>query len=301
MISITRICIYVKLGFSVLSCDFNMLEPGVDASSVEAKIEQAKIEMDNKEYDSAVRILSKLQSDAATDSNDIRILHAAAKLGQSQLDVWSIITRVIEDQSSLTTGVNEIFGQISDTVLGTGAEKERRITSLNESIQLLTEAPDQNDTRPINIACLLAGILTVPISTDAQTILTGVNPALQEVQSSVIAGGGQCDAEDTAPLAETLASIDSILDTINLVVDLIPQCTIFNLAGTGQNSVESFINNIRDNADQGCQTPDCQGCDLLFPSCVTETIGTSNGTASDGQIARCELVLNCYQPNLCFN
>jgi hypothetical protein len=68
-------------------------------------VEQAKVHLDNKEYKEAIEILDKMAEDQKQDSNEVRLLLAAANLGVSGLDIWSIIGSVLEESSSGGGGI----------------------------------------------------------------------------------------------------------------------------------------------------------------------------------------------------
>ena len=97
----------------------------VEPESRRAKIEEAKILLDDKEYTKASDILKELAEDSDSDGNDVRILWAAAKLGEAKLDVWSIIGSVL-DSDSFSKGTN-ILDALSETLLGTDEEKEAKL------------------------------------------------------------------------------------------------------------------------------------------------------------------------------
>ena len=118
----------------------------------------------------------ELSSDSDTDGNDIRILLAAAKLGESELDVWSIIGNIL-DSDGLSSG-GMFLDALSESLLGTGDEKEQKLIALDEAIDFLNKAPQPEESRVANTKCFLSGIMAVSIITDATIQMQNLQDAI---------------------------------------------------------------------------------------------------------------------------
>lgn len=279
-------------------------------SNKAAKLEQARLYIDSGNYSEANSLLQPMMEKDDTDSNDARLLYAAAILGEVGLDIWSIISEILEDsgkKSSRTGGVDTIFNTFSDSILGTGAERASKIQTLASAISNLLSAPDVQDKRINNTACLLAGLLAVPTITDATAAMNGVSSVLQQIGASASNNGATCPNLSTLDAA--MSGIQAVSTNFNLVLSAAANCKFLNLnsAAALMNQVEQSLSRLRTNADKGCEIPSCPAavpnCAALFPRCVQETlaVGRHPEYAANGSIESCEIVLNCTDTTDCFD
>lgn len=305
--------------------EFNLFQPiaqPLAANDQKAQLEQARVLMDQKKYDEAVDVLEPVIDDDP-DSNEAYLLYAAAKLGVAELDVWSIISDVLEAQekssskkstatassssSKSSGGLDELLDSLGDSVLGTGTERTAKVEALIDAITTLRAAPDPDKKDVQNTACLLAGILAVPTVASAKSSLDDATTALQTIKTSASDGGQTCP--DITALDDAAAGVSAAAAAFNLILQVASSCPFLDLEETQatMNAVQTQMSLLTENADKGCDSlptcpaalPDCQS---LFPTCVQQAlaVGTSSAKAGDGTISSCELVLNCTVTGGCF-
>lgn len=304
--------------------EFNLWKPMAETSALKsneaAKLEQARVLLDEKAYDDALSLLDPMLE--SQDSNDARILYAAAKLGKSELDVWTVIKKILDSTTSSTSsssktsssgsgssGFDTILNNITDTLIGTGEVRTARIAALADAVTSLQAAPDPLADDVRNTACILAGFLAVPTIADATTALSATLAALAQIKEAAQSGGTVCP---NLTLLDTSAnSVLTSVTNFNLVVSAAKSCPFIDISQTAtlMNSIESAIAKLKTQADKGCASlpttcptavPNCQE---LFPTCVQELlkVGTSSAVAGDGRVDMCEMVLNCTSPADCFS
>lgn len=324
---LVALCATIAVVVAWSSCgenEFNLYKPIAQESALKSKrarLEEARVLMDDKKYDEAAETLTKLIEEE--DSNEARLLYAAAQLGIAQLDIWSIIKSVLDNNSSEKKsgstlhlqgsgneeggGMDELFNTLSDSVLGTGEERETRMQALSDALATLMAAPDRTDGRVQNTACIFGGILAVPIVADAKSALEATVTALEQIRDAAESSGTECP--NISLLDESSAKLAASASTFSLILAAAGSCPFLNLGQTADvmNQVETRLATLQAAADKGCDgLPTCPaalpGCQALFPACVQEalSVGTSSAKAQDGSIASCELILHCTVPTACF-
>lgn len=288
-----------KLYFSFLftgilltfSCQENILSYLANKDSKEAKLEDARIHLDNGEYDDAIEILDKLKSDTDTDGNDVRLMLAAAGLGKSQLDIWSIISNIL-DADSLQQGDN-ILDALSEELLGTGEEKERKLLALDDAIENLKSAPDPNATKVSNTLCFLSGVQIVPIVTDATTQMANLQNALTEASQGNCQGATQIPASLEAITTTALRFSDAFATADN--------CPFLDINTDSLGGINGVLQKLISAADKGCSDVP-PAVEAFFPQCVKSAVGIPNvlAKAGDNVLSSCELALHCLDPSTCF-
>lgn len=290
------------------SCGTNLwdgIAPGKEEKKV--KVEQAKVLMDKKDYSGAKDILDDLQSDSDTDSNDVRLLLAAAILGDTGLDVWSIISTILDSSSNTqsssssgSSGTDAVFDAFSDSLLGEGEEKAAKLAGLNRAIELLRTAPTPSDKKVENTACFFAAMMIVPTITEATAALTESTNAISNLSSTVSAGGA-CTV--TSTLNDAISNITSLASNLSAALSAAENCSFLQVGGAAStlNAIESKMAKLLSTADKGCSLTNCSGCDSLFPTCVRESLGVGQSDgAGDGVVSGCEMTLHCTPFTKCF-
>ena len=314
----------LALGGLYFSCDGgeanvfrSVAAPAALKSSGAAKLEQARVLMDRKRYTAAADLLEPVIDDESSDSNDARMLYAAAKLGESGLDVWQIIESVLTAQDSKTAtksgpdgkgGLDQVLDSLGEAVLGSGEERAARIEALEDALNTLDNAPDPEAKRLRNTACLYGGILAVPIIADAKVALGRMEDALGQIRDGALNGGDNCP--NISLLDDAAADVADVAASLGLILDAAKNCPFLDLSATtaAKNAVEEQLVTIKANADKGCDTlPTCAAgdgtCAALFPPCVQSAlaVGTGAARAGDGVISACELILHCAVGGSCFH
>jgi hypothetical protein len=285
------------------ACDANIFSDMSPAKNTpEAKIEDARLRLDDGDYNGAVKVLEGLKT--SDDSNEIRVLLAAALLGKSGFDFWNIILNIYESANSTKqeNGVVAILESFSDNLLGTGEIREERIAALASGLENLQTAPEPTAADLANLSCLFGGILTVPTVVDAQRNMTAAIAALQTI-SARVGQGNPCDT--AATLTDPIDRLNIISKNLSGIINATKSCAFL---ADAVSSIETKINTVIASADKGCATlPSCPasfpGCRDLFPTCVQQELGvggTAVASAGDKAIAACEIMLHCTVPSECF-
>jgi hypothetical protein len=289
------------------ACDMNLYESVVKPESDRALIEEARIKIDEQDYAGALASLEKVDR----DSNDLRLLRSAARLGSSGLSMWTILTDIVDGtgfNSGSGSGVDNFFDQISGAVVGEGETRTLRLAALTESVDDLLDAPDPNASRVKNLACFLAGVMALPTVTDATTAIQSTTTSLASLAATVDVSNPNAQCPDLSSLNTSLTTIASVQTQFSLILEATSNCKLLDVTGTGSdlNAIEAQLAKFNQNADAGCSaTPACgsgAACQALGLQCVYDalTTGSEVSTAQDGQVTKCELVQNCLTPGTCF-
>jgi len=302
-----RLLISVPAFWVLTACDFNLYQTIVKPESDQALMEEARTKIDEQDYAGALSSLEKVKR----DTNDLRLLRSASRLGLSGLSMWTILTDIVDSSdadSSSGTGVDNFFDQISGTVVGEGETRTLRLAALTASVNDLVGAPDRSANRVKNLACFLAGIMAVPTITDATTAIQNTTTSLTSLAASVDVSNPNAQCPDLSGLNTSLTTIATVQSQFSLILDATTDCKLLDATGTGDdlNAIESQLAKFNQNADAGCSTtPACgssAACQALGLQCVYDALTTDSvaSTATDGQVTKCELVQNCLSPGTCF-
>jgi hypothetical protein len=302
-----RLLLTVPACWVLAACDLNIYESVVKPKSDTALMEEARIQIDEQNYAAALSSLEKVDR----DSNDLRLLRSAARLGQSGLSMWDILTEVVDGDGfgeGGGNGVDNFFDQISGAVVGEGETRTQRLAALTESVADLLAAPDRNASRVKNLACFLAGVMAVPTVTDATSAIQNTTTSLASLAATVDISNPNAQCPDLSGLNTSLGTIASVQTQFSLILDATSNCKLLDITGTGNelNDIEAQLLKFNQNADAGCSaTPACgsgAACQALGLQCVYDalTTGSEASSAQDGQVSKCELVQNCLNPGSCF-
>ena len=294
------------------SQEFNFME-GVTKSSAlksdaKAKLERAKILLDQKNYSDAHALLKEMEAGGA-DSSEVRIYDAGAILGIADLDILTILNNIITslNSGSNSTTLNGVLNSITDTLLGTGAARTARIQALTDAITLLTSSPDPNDSKVSSTKCLLGAILAVPTITDGTTAMTNMQTALSQISGSASSNGTVCP--NISAFNTAVTAVSTAATNLTKILDIAKNCTFLDLnqAVSQMSGITKSMKTMVTAVDKGCDSlPTCPSslpnCQSLFPTCVQQVlkIGTSGAKSGDGIVSACEVVLHCIDPTQCF-
>ena len=293
--------LFLGMVIVAISCGTNFFYELSDKESNDARLEEARIQLDDGNYEAAQELLLKVIDEK--DSNEARILLAAAKLGIAGFDIWNIVDTILQTtsqtKSAQKSDMETIFLSFTDSLLGTGEVRESKVNALSEGVIALREAPEPTEARVANTACFFAGLLAVPTIIDAQQFLKQIDTTLKSLAS------GEMGCDDLSTIQTLFSDISRISRDISRVFDAIGSCPFFNVKDTADqlNSIERDLNNLLTHADQGCDTIPTDSISM-FPDCVQESLGiggTTIAVAGDEQIATCELVINCHNVSSCFS
>lgn len=282
----------VSSHFLTSACGVNLFSYLAKPENKKAKLEEAKVLLDAKEYDKASELLIELKDDEDMDGNDVRLMLAAAKLGEAELDLWSIIGNIL-DSDSLSGGGGNILDAFSSTLFGDGEEKEAKLSALDEAIEFLETAPDKTEAKVANTKCFFSGIMAVSIIADAATQMSNLQDSITAASQGNCAGASS--------LSSSLTAVTTTALRFTTIYNGIQDCPFIDLDTSSIDGISASLNNITTVADKGCDS--IPGVvDAFFPQCVKDAVGIPNvaAFAEDGKIASCELALHCFDPTDCF-
>ncbi|MGE0173579.1 MAG: hypothetical protein AB7T49_12350 [Oligoflexales bacterium] len=294
------------LVFAVCSgCNFNLFKEVAPETSDRALLEQARVQIDEKQFARATTTLSKVKN----DSNYKRLLEVSAKLGGVGFGLWSLILDLTESgdfKKSGSKGFDYIFDTFSEALLGEGEERTKKLASFGESVQILQSAPQSDDAGVSTLRCLLAGLMVYPTVSDSQNLLEQATSDLNQIVESAQGGGENAeDCPDIDLLATTMETVTQVQTNLDTILEGIQDCDLLDVSEEQAklNEVEKRINSLTTNADKGCvETPSCgssEACDALQLGCVQEVVNESESVAGDGLVSTCELLQNCVAAD-CF-
>ena len=302
--TVTALLISGFITFLMAACGPNYFESLVTKDSDEYHMEQARIYVDQKKYADAEASLAKVEG----DSNEKTLLLVGSKLGKVGLSLWEILLDVVDslaNSSSSGSGMEQVFNVFSDTLFGTGDERDEKLLALNESIELIKGAPEQNSKMEA-FRCFLSGIYVLPVVNDGTTAMVNVTTALNSLESSVSGDGSssdQCPGLDAFQAAMT--GLETVRNGLDFIIQQTGDCELLSfLSDSGDlNAMSERLKKFVDAADQGCPTVTCDNdilCEALQLGCVAELLDTSSAVAGDGTVDQCELVYNCTTAGTCF-
>lgn len=303
--TVTAFLVTSIVSLSFAACGINFFADVVTKDSDEYHMEQARIYVDQKKYADAESSLGKVEG----NSNEKTLLLVGSKLGQAGLSLWDILLDVVDslagNSGSSSSGMEQVFDVFSDTLFGTGDERDAKLEALNDSIALIRAAPEQNSKMEA-FRCFLSGIYVLPVVNDGTNAMLSVTTALNELEASVSGGGSNSD--ECPGLSSFQAAMDG-LDTVRRGLDFILEqtsdCELLSfLSDSGDlNAMSARLRKFVDAADQGCPTVTCNNdviCEALQLGCVAQLLDTSSAVAGDGNVDQCELVYNCTTAGTCF-
>lgn len=225
--------------------EFNLYQPISEAAyekDKEAQLEEAKILIDSGKYGDAKKALDTVFKSDAEMNDDAKLIYAAAVLGEAGLDVWSIISKILDSSSSSSSskgggGMDSIFNSISDSVLGTGATRTARITALAEVLRKLLGVASSTST--------------------STTSSTATATAALALQSSTASGSSTASATSTATSTSTLSK--KVKNTACLFAGLLAVPTMTD-ATASMNAALTQLGLVRDQSSSGgAVCPDTTG------------------------------------------
>ncbi len=307
-----RICLSLIF---ISSCSTNFYEPFANKKSTTALLEKTKMYLDEGKYDNAYNTIEPVVN-SSDDSNEARLLYVSATMGVAGLDMWTILTKIVESSSTSTnlastqsSGMGGLFDQFSETFLGTGETREKKLAAIALAISALKKAPIPTESKLVNLGCFLSGILAIPRITDLTTNLETAQSSLQNVFSNKTGSGSSAsECPDIDTLNTSIENTSSIANEFSLVLDSIAECPFLKFAdaeGT-LNTVQTQLQSVLAGADKGCaDLPTCSGndlaCQALGLGCVQSSMDTASAVEGDGKVSSCEFLMHCYDPTNCFS
>lgn len=286
---------------ALVACGTNLFRPVAKKSGDAYYVEQAKNQIDAANYGDAQESLSKVKH----VTNDTVLLNVAAVMGQAGMSIWDIVLTIIDKNnlaSGTGSGIDKIFNLLTDSVFGTGSNRDARLASVATSIGLLLNVPEST-TAIDDFRCFLVGLLVVPRITDGTTRLQAAIDAIEKIS---ISGDGdtadECSGLDA--FTSPLSALSAVQADLALALAQAKNCKILDALGSGSlNEIQATLKKFNNQADQGCQAIDCQGnqiCESLQYGCIQTVLNSSSAKAGDGVVETCEILQNCRTAGSCF-
>ncbi len=307
--ALTRFLSCSVLCLATAGCDVNVFESVASKNSDAYWLEEARIQIDQESFGDALEALNHVGS----DSNELRLIRSAARLGQSGLSLWSVLLTAIDGTSysktDTTSGTDQVFNSISSAVVGTGETKTSRLEALSSAVEDLLAAPDASAARVRNMSCFLAGVMALPTVEDTNSAVQSTISSLNSIAATTNTSNPSASCPDTTNLTSSLALISSAQARFGLILKATESCTFLDTSSgsSSLNAIEIALKKFSAQADKGCSsTPSCSAndaaCKALGLNCVYEALNADGATskASDGTVSSCELVQNCLDPTQCF-
>jgi hypothetical protein len=232
-----------------------------DDTSYEARIEEARMAIDDREYARAIDLLEQLKAEYPGDPLILQYL-SNAYAGLTGLDTFNLLTVIDELNAAGGAGSIDMVG----TVLGTTggeiavADIPGKLANLDEAINNLEAIPNPTDDQIVQLGLLSlnrAAMTIAAIVADEQGLGPGDTVPLTEDGLGGIYGGAAPDLSAEATPAR-LTSLSNDIGNIGDAVD-----SIDSLTGAGEEnelgeSFDEFQNNLDTDGITGISQADLQ-------------------------------------------
>ncbi|OQY17123.1 MAG: hypothetical protein B6I32_01600 [Desulfobacterium sp. 4572_20] len=223
----------------ITSCEENSLEWLADDSSYEARLEDARMAIDDREYASARDLLLQLKEEYPDDPLILQYL-SNAYAGLIGLDTFNLLTTIDQLIDANETGNIDMVGKVLGSETGTinKDDIDDILANLDKAISSLGEIPNPTDDQVVQLGLLSLNHAAVTIA-DIVADDTGADQVtLTEDGLAAIYGGQAPDLTEEAT-AERLDNLSEDMDKIGKAVN-----SIANISGidSGQENdlYESF-------------------------------------------------------------
>lgn len=223
---ILGLCGLLFLGFAIFaitSCEDNSLEWLADDSSYEARLEEARMALDDTEYDRAISLLTKLKADYPGDPLVLQYL-SNAYAGKAGLDTFNLLMTIDQLIEANETGNIDMVGLVlGDDGIVTSANIVDLLANLEAAIDELEEIPNPTHDQTVQLGLLSMNHAAMTIA-DIVYDNTGEQVTLTEEGLGETYGGEAPDLSEEAT-SERLDSLSEDMDRIGDAVDSIASIT----------------------------------------------------------------------------
>jgi hypothetical protein len=294
------------VAIALSSCGKSIYSPVAEESSKDALLERAVLAMDKKDFKTARASLEKIWP--SDKSNDLTQLYANAILGSAGFDLYEIIVNLLKSASNADIkSANDLLDALASVV--TVDANDQQLDDLSLTLQVLNQAENQNSQALDFQKCLTVGIYALPVLDGIQVAVENIQSTLDSLPARVSvdpSDNRSCTAQTSTieavgqDLSLTISQIGTISARITEVNEVIGNCSLAANSSATQdvNALTARVQTILDQSDRGCVLPSSgQLGNRVFPSCMVAFVEAtaSNATAGDGQVAGCEVFVNCAQ------
>lgn len=294
---IFRIC---ALSFVTLTaCGMSLYRPLSAKESPTALREEVLVQLNAGEYSAAETTASKLWSIERT--NETASLYALALASTAGIGLFDLTVKAINASGQNASEGNDIFNSL-ESVLPEFTETQ--LTKIQEALTILDSAPDRSSGKLKFQRCLTAGIYTIPTISSLQQKITAAQSTLSSLPAKLGSGSGSGCTASTATINAAAVEVNDVISNLGdmasqfaTAISIVEGCFPSESGQSAINSVSQQVNKLIQTADTGCAVPQSQKVgNYTLPSCLNDTITAAGGQtaiAGDGQVAGCELFLNC--------
>jgi len=230
-----------------------------DDSSYEARIEEARMAIDDRDYARAIDLLEQLKAEYPGDPLILQYL-SNAYAGLTGLDTFNLLDVIDQLNKTGDPGSIDMVG----TVLGTAggeiavADIPGKLANLDEAISNLNAIPNPTDDQKVQLGLLSLNHAAMTIAAIVAEDKPGTDPIpLTEQGLNGIYGGAPPDLSAEATPAR-LTSLSDDIDNIGDAVD-----SIASITGAGEEnelgeSFDDFQNNLDTDGAAGISQTDLQ-------------------------------------------
>ena len=245
--------------FGLTGCDDSVFESIADDESYEARIEEARIAIDDTNYVGARDLLLALNADFPNTAEVLRLL-ANAYAGLAGLDTFNLLEVIdlLDDQNN--EGDIDMVGLVlggADGVL-TAAEITSKLASFENAINALASISYPTDDERVllglmslNHAALIIADIIIEDTGNTEIILT--DEGLDTLYPT-----GTTSEFSTEATSERLTSISQDIAHIDEAVDAIIRVTGADVNNDISESLEEFQNDIDPNGDESVTQPELE-------------------------------------------
>lgn len=301
------------------SCGKSLYGAFAKKETNESKLENAKIALDNSDFETARSILSGLWD--SSKSNEVAQLYVISMLGTVNLDIFSLIkktlaltdtTKTLEmdnreiytnfpnsyqasgtsSSKSTSTPGNSIVDNIKK-VLPTDINNDNVTSTLKTAILVLSDAPDKTAAMPLTcfVGAIYTNLVLTSIETTIKTLRTSMSSNLAKLGTSCTTTDGQTAGNNIKASLTSLSNVTAAMD------ELVTAASGCLGAQAAVNSIKTSLDALYAKADTGCTIPTTGNIGgFSFPTCANtfiESAGGSSSKAGDKALDGCELFVNC--------
>jgi len=250
---------------AITSCEENSLEWLADDSSYEARIEEARIAIDDREYARARDLLLQLKAEYPGDPLILQYL-SNAYAGLIGLDTFNLLTTIDQLIEAGNTGnidmVGTVLGDVSGIILADGIDST--LANLESAINALEEISNPTDDQTVQLGLLSLNHAAMTIADIVAENTNATEVTLTEDGLSATYGGTAPDLSNEAT-TERLDTLSNDMDNIGNAVD-----SIANITGIGAGQE----NDLSESFDEFTQDVDPDGDESITQSELQDYLGS---------------------------
>ena len=244
------VCGLLFLCFAIIaitSCEDNSLEWLADDSSYEARLEEARIAIDDREYARARDLLLQLKAEYPGDPLILQYL-SNAYAGLTGLDTFNLLTTIDQLIESNDTGNIDMVGNVLGSATGIidADDIDDILANLENAIDALEEIPNPTDDQTVQLGLLSLNHAAMTIA-DIVAEDTGEAEVTLTEEGLGTTYGGQAPDLSAEATTDRLDSLSDDMANIGNAVDSI--ATITGVDTGQENDLSESFNEFSQDVD----------------------------------------------------